>query len=200
VGRSAFEAVSLGEGALDPESYTPEHGADYGESEFGEALKGVAQMIKAGVGLEVAETDLGGWDTHTNQGDGEGGALANALSALDQGLGAFTSDLGARMDRVVILVMTEFGRTAAQNGSGGTDHGHGSLLFALGGGVLGGKVYGEWPGLQPDRLHEQRDLAVTTDFRTVIGEVLESHMGCTQLPSVLSGFALENEPPLHLFG
>ncbi len=200
VARSALEAASLGEGTLNPENYTPEYGADYGSGEFGEALKCTAQMIKAGVGLEVAEVDLGGWDTHTNQGNGENGALANVLSTLDQGLGAFVTDLGGRIASVAVLVMTEFGRTAAQNGSGGTDHGHGSVMFALGGNIQGGKVYGDWPGLGSSQLYEQRDLAVTTDFRRVMGEVLLSHMQSGQLDQVFPGYAYDQEPHLHLFG
>jgi uncharacterized protein (DUF1501 family) len=198
--RSALEALSLGENTLDPESYTPEHGAEYGAGDFAQSLRAVAQMIKAGVGLEVAEVDLGGWDTHTNQGSGENGALASVLETLDQGLGAFVTDLGGRMGYVVILVMTEFGRAAAQNGSGGTDHGHGTALFILGGRVLGGKVYGDWPGLKTNQLYQQRDLAVTTDFRRVFGEVLESHMGCSQIGLVFPDYAYEAEKPLHLFG
>ena len=103
-------------------------------------------MIKADIGLEVAFTDIGGWDTHANQGASRG-QLANRLREFSQGIAALYQDLGDRMRNVVILTMTEFGRTIRQNGSGGTDHGHASCLFALGGPVKGGKVYGKWPGL-----------------------------------------------------
>jgi uncharacterized protein (DUF1501 family) len=162
-------------------------------------MKGIAQMVKADIGLEVATTDLGGWDTHTSQGDGESGELANALDVLDGGVGAFIKDLGDVMDRVVILIMTEFGRTAEQNGSGGTDHGHGTAMFVLGGHVLGGVVKGGWPGLSKGALHEGRDLAVITDFRRIFGEVLEHHMGCANISVVFPGYDYNSDTPLNLF-
>jgi uncharacterized protein (DUF1501 family) len=198
--RSALQAVDLGGRVLDPESYKPAHGADYGSSDFGVSLKAVAQMIKADVGLELAAVDLGGWDTHTNQGGGEGGSLSNVLGILDTGLLAFFTDLGNRMNRVAVLVMTEFGRTARQNGSGGTDHGHGSMMLVLGGRILGGRVYGDWPGIRRTQLYEARDLAVTTDYRRVLGEVLENHMDCISLDRVFPDFSRGEEKPLYLFG
>jgi uncharacterized protein (DUF1501 family) len=157
-------------------------------------------MIKADVGVEVAAVDLAGWDTHTNQGDGDTGELANALGTLDRGLQAITVDLGSLLDRVVIIVMTEFGRTAEQNGSGGTDHGHGASVFVLGGRVQGGRIYGDWPGLKSHQLYEARDLAVTTDYRRILGEALESHMECRALELVFPDYDFSAEKPLHLFG
>jgi uncharacterized protein (DUF1501 family) len=200
VSRSALEAIRLGGSVLDPSSYTPDPAADYGDSEFGRSLRAVAQMIKADVGVEVAAVDLAGWDTHTNQGDGDTGELANALGTLDRGLQAITVDLGSLLDRVVIIVMTEFGRTAEQNGSGGTDHGHGASVFVLGGRVQGGRIYGDWPGLKSHQLYEARDLAVTTDYRRILGEALESHMECRALELVFPDYDFSAEKPLHLFG
>jgi uncharacterized protein (DUF1501 family) len=197
--REAMEAIDIGQDKLDPEGYKPDRSAIYPDSPFGEALKAIAQMIKADIGLEVATTDLGGWDTHTNQGDGESGELANALEILDGGVGAFIKDMGDTMDRVVVLIMTEFGRTAEQNGSGGTDHGHGTAMFVLGGNVLGGAVKGSWPGLSRSALNEGRDLAISTDFRRILGEVLDRHMGCTDIDSVFPGYDYEADTPLNLF-
>jgi len=199
VALDALDAIAAGKGKLDPESYQPANGADYGNGPFGLTMKAVAQTIKADVGLEVAAADLGGWDTHTNQGGGTSGELFNALGQLDDGLSAFVTDMGSAMDHTLVLVMTEFGRTARQNGSGGTDHGHGSVMFVLGGGVRGGKVYSQWPGLSETKLNEGRDLAVTTDFRRVFGETLQYHMGCQDIQSVFPGYDYMADPALHLF-
>jgi uncharacterized protein (DUF1501 family) len=197
--REALGAIDIGQDKLNPENYKPDNGAVYPETEFGETMKAIAQMIKADIGLEVAATDLGGWDTHTNQGDGESGELANALEILDGGVGAFVKDIRSEMDRVVVLIMTEFGRTAEQNGSGGTDHGHGTAMFVLGRSVLGGAVKGHWPGLSKGALYEGRDLAITTDFRRIFGEVLVHHMGCSDIGAVFPGYNYNSDTPLNLF-
>ncbi|MGH8056592.1 MAG: DUF1501 domain-containing protein, partial [Candidatus Entotheonellia bacterium] len=162
-------------------------GANYPRTPFGQALLQTAQLVKADIGLEVAFMDIGGWDTHANQGASRG-QLANRLQEFSQGLAAFYRDLGDRMHRVVVLTMTEFGRMVRENGSGGTDHGHASCLFALGGPVKGGKVYGRWPGLAPEQLYEGRDLALTTDFRDVFAEVAMRHLGTTDPQSIFPGF------------
>jgi len=150
-------------------------------------LQQIAQLIKANIGLEVAFTDIGGWDTHANQGSSKG-QLANRLQDLSQGIAALYQDLGDRMRNIVILTMTEFGRTMRQNGSGGTDHGHASALFVAGGPVKGGKVYGKWPGLAQEQLYEGRDLALTTDFRTVFSELAVRHMGAPNAAKIFPGF------------
>jgi uncharacterized protein (DUF1501 family) len=148
----------------------------------------VAQLIKAEVGLQVACVDFrGGWDTHSD----EGGRLPDLLRDLAQGLDAFNRDLGDRMKDVVVLTMSEFGRTARENGSGGTDHGHANFMFAMGGPVRGGKVYGKWPGLEKEQLNEDRDLALTTDYRDVLAEVLVEHLGCDAPNTVFPGYSLD---------
>jgi uncharacterized protein (DUF1501 family) len=185
-GKEAFEAVKMLKRA-NPQQYTAASGANYPRSPFGQALLQIAQLIKADIGVEVAFTDVGGWDTHANQGAGRG-QLANRLADFGQAIAALYKDLGDRMRNVVILTMTEFGRTIRQNGSGGTDHGHASCLFALGGPVKGGKVYGRWPGLASDQLYEGRDLALTTDFRDVFAEVAARHMGAADLKRIFPGY------------
>ncbi len=178
-GKEAFEAIRLVK-KLNAAGYTPANGADYPRSGFGTALQQIAQLIKANVGLEVAFAEVGGWDTHVRQG-GAQGTLSNRLKEFGQALAALYTDLGDRMSDVVILTMSEFGRTVRQNGNGGTDHGHATCFFALGGNVNGGKVLGQWPGLAPEQLNENRDLAVTTDFRDVFGEVAQRHLGVQDL-------------------
>jgi uncharacterized protein (DUF1501 family) len=171
-----------------PAQYEPRNGAEYPRSQFGQRLRQIAQLIKSDVGLEVAFADVGGWDTHVNQG-GANGQLANRLSDFALAINALVTDLGDRMADVVILTMSEFGRTARQNGSGGTDHGHAGCLFVIGGSVKGGKVHGRWPGLAPEQLNEGRDLALTTDFRSVFGELVRKHLGATALERVFPGFS-----------
>lgn len=168
--------------------HQPQHGAEYPRSQFGQRLRQIAQLIKADVGLEIAFADVGGWDTHVNQG-GATGQLANRLTDFAQAINALVTDMGDRMADVVILTMSEFGRTARQNGSAGTDHGHAGCLFVIGGSVKGGKVHGKWPGLEPEQLNEGRDLALTTDFRSVFGEVVRKHLGASALERVFPGFA-----------
>jgi uncharacterized protein (DUF1501 family) len=184
-GRETFEAVNFLKQA-NPAKYQPENGAVYPNTAFGRSMRQIAQLIKAGVGLEVAFTDTGNdirWDTHTNQG-GSQGQLANFLRTFSQAIAAFATDLGGRMDDVIVLTMSEFGRTARENGSRGTDHGHGNAMLVLGNSVKGGKIYGEWTGLKPDQLNEGRDLAVTTDFRDVFAEVASKHLQVKDLNSL----------------
>ena len=188
-GREAFEAVRMLRSAA-PATYQPASGADYPRSPFGNALKEIAQLVKADVGVQVAFAELGGWDTHVNQGASLG-QLANRLDDFARSLGALTLDLDDRLDDVVIMTMSEFGRTVKQNGNGGTDHGHGNAMFVIGGNVHGGRVLGRWPGLRPEQLYEGRDLSVTTDFRDVFGEVLERHLGIQDPGPVFPGYRLE---------
>lgn len=157
----------------------------YPRGPLGDALRQIAQLIKAGVGLEVAFADVGGWDTHANQPN----PLANNLRAFSDAIAAFAKDLGSRMADVVVVTMSEFGRTVRENGNRGTDHGHATVMLALGGGVKGGKVHGRWPGLGTDHLYEKRDLAVTTDFRDVFAEVLTRQLGVASLGNVFPGYA-----------
>jgi uncharacterized protein (DUF1501 family) len=171
----------------DPARYAPANGAEYPRSPFGEALRQIAQLIKADVGLEVAFAESGNWDHHANEG-GALGILANRVDDLARGIAALVRDLGERMQDVVILTMSEFGRAVAENGSRGTDHGHGNAMMIIGGSVRGGKVYGRWPGLTPEQRHQGRDLAITTDFRAVFNEVVSVHLGLTDTSRVFPGF------------
>jgi uncharacterized protein (DUF1501 family) len=174
--------------AANPQQYQTRNGAEYPRSPFGERLRQIAQLIKSDVGVEIAFADVGGWDTHVNQG-GATGQLAQRLDDFAKATFALVTDLGDRMADVVILTMSEFGRTARQNGNGGTDHGHAGCLFVIGGSVKGGKVHGRWPGLEPEQLNEGRDLALTTDFRSVFGEVVKKHLGAARLDAIFPGFA-----------
>lgn len=177
-GRDGFAAMDLLK-KVDPKRYTPANGAAYPNGGFGKSLRQVAQLIKADVGLEIAFVEVGGWDTHANQGAANG-TLATRLTELAGGLAALHKDLGEKMSDVLVLTMSEFGRTARQNGNRGTDHGHGTAFFALGGGVRGGRVLGDWPGLSTDRLFEGRDLAITTDYRDFFAEACVRHMGVAE--------------------
>jgi uncharacterized protein (DUF1501 family) len=152
--------------------------------EFGRNLQQLARLIKSGAGVEAAFAEVDGWDHHQS----ENGQLGNLLNQFSNAIAAFTEDLGDRMEDVVIVTMSEFGRTAAENGAAGTDHGHGSLMMVLGGPVQGGKIYGQWPGLDKEQLFESRDLAVTTDFRSVLGELVRGHFGRPDLSTVFPGF------------
>jgi uncharacterized protein (DUF1501 family) len=174
-GRETFEAVKMLK-AVAPQRLAPANGAVYPRGRFGDSLRQIAQLIRADVGLEVAFADVGGWDTHAGQGN-ERGQLAQRLREFGEGLAALDRDLGPRMSEVVVLTMSEFGRTVRENGNRGTDHGHATAMLALGGGVKGGRVYGHWPGLQREQLFEGRDLAVTTDFRGLFTEVAARHLG-----------------------
>ena len=190
MGRETFEAVNYLKKA-NPAQYQPENGAQYPRNPFGNSLLQIAQLIKAGVGLEVAFTDIGGWDTHVNQGNSRG-QLANLLQQFSTGIAALYQDLGQRMDDVVVLTMSEFGRTVSENGNRGTDHGHANAMFVLGNSVRGGKVYGQWPGLKSDQLYEGRDLALTTDFRDVFGEIVTRHLGSSDAKSIFPGYSLNH--------
>lgn len=185
-GSETFEAMRQLR-AANPLQYQPRNGAEYPRSQFGMRLRQVAQLVKADVGLEVAFADIGGWDTHVNQGGGTG-QLAARLTDFSRSVAALVQDLGDRMDDVVILTMSEFGRTVRQNGNGGTDHGHAGAMFVIGGSLAGGgRVHGRWPGLEREQLYEGRDLALTTDFRDVFGEVLRGHLGATRMAAVFPG-------------
>ncbi|HVF85147.1 MAG TPA: DUF1501 domain-containing protein, partial [Abditibacteriaceae bacterium] len=181
-GRESFEAIKILK-SISSKPYQPANSAKYPGGNFGKSLQQIAQLIKADLGVEVAFAESGGWDTHVNQGAAQG-QLSRRLQEFGDGLAALYADLGDRMNEVVILTMSEFGRTARQNGNGGTDHGHATCFLALGGNVRGGKVLGDWPGLAPEQLNEGRDLAVTTDFRDVFGEVAQRHLGVTDLSAV----------------
>ena len=186
-GTEMFDAVKMLRSA-NPQKYLPQNGADYPRSQFGLRLLQIAQLIKANVGLEIAFADVGGWDTHVNQGSSTG-QLAQRLNDFSQSIAALVTDLGDRMDDVVIMTMSEFGRMARENGNRGTDHGHAGALFVIGGHVKGGKVHGKWPGLEQEQLYEGRDLALTTDFRSVFAEVVSHHLGARALDRVFPGFA-----------
>jgi uncharacterized protein (DUF1501 family) len=173
-GQATFEAVRRLRMAR-PTARPPEHGAVYPKGRLGDALRQTAQLVKADVGLEVAFVEAEGWDHHVGEG-GARGQLATRLEEFGLALAAFWQDLGARRPDVVVLTMTEFGRTVRENGNAGTDHGHGSVMLVLGGRVRGGTVYGRWPGLAPEQLFEGRDLAVTTDFRDLFAEIAVRHL------------------------
>ncbi len=189
-GAETFEAIDMLR-KIDTSKYPPENGADYPKSAVGQRLQQIAQMIKANIGVEVLFLDCGGWDNHVNEG-GVQGQLANLLKDLGQSLAAFHQDMGDRMTDIVVVTMSEFGRTAKENGNRGTDHGHANCMFVMGGEVKGGRVYGKWPGLDEHQLNEGRDLALTTDFRSVIGEILTKHLNVKDLAPVFPGF--DNSP------
>ena len=189
-GSAAFEAIDMLR-KVDPGKYAAENGAQYPTSRLGQSLQQIGQLLKANLGVEVLFVDCGGWDNHVNEG-GVQGQLSNLLKDLGQGLAAFHQDMGDRMQDIVVLTMSEFGRTAKENGNRGTDHGHANCMFVMGGDVKGGRVYGKWPGLEDHQLNEGRDLALTTDFRSVVSEVLAKHIGVTELKAVFPGF--DNNP------
>ncbi|MGZ7039871.1 MAG: DUF1501 domain-containing protein [Thermoanaerobaculia bacterium] len=182
--KESFEASKILKSA-DPAKLQPENGAVYPPGPLSQSLRQIAQLIKANVGLEVAFADVSGWDTHAGEG-GARGQLANNLRNFSDGIAAFARDLGSRMSDVVLVTMSEFGRTVRENGNRGTDHGHANFMMLLGGGVKGGKVHGKWPGLA--NLYENRDLAVTTDFRDVFGEILTKQLGVKSVASVFPGY------------
>ena len=182
-GKESFEAIAALK-KINPGSYVPANGAAYPNGRFGQSMKQVAQLVKADVGVEVAFAEMGGWDTHT----GQANRLNQQLREFGQGIAALYHDLGDKMSDVVILTMSEFGRTVRPNGTNGTDHGHATCFFALGGDVNGGKVLGRWPGLAPEQLYENRDLALTTDFRAVFGEIALKHLGAQGLDRIFPGY------------
>jgi uncharacterized protein (DUF1501 family) len=197
-GEETFDAVKMLK-ASDPAKYTPASGANYPKGRFGDSLRQLAQLIKSNLGVQIAFADIGGWDHHVNEGSTEG-QIANVLTEFSQSIAAFWTDLGDLGEDTVVVTMSEFGRTARENGNRGTDHGHANVMFVLGGPVRGGKVYGRWPGLDQSQLYEGRDLALTTDFRQVIGEAVARHMGNQNLANVFPGF--DNQPGkfLHYLG
>ncbi|HEX4231874.1 MAG TPA: DUF1501 domain-containing protein [Bryobacteraceae bacterium] len=189
-GRETFEAIKLVQ-SIQKTPYVPANGASYPRNRLGQSMLQIARLIKADVGLEVAFTDVGGWDTHVNETGPQPhtGQLANLLRDFGDTLGAFAEDLGDRMADVTVVTMSEFGRTAKENGDRGTDHGHANVMLVMGGAVKGGRVYGEWPGMEREQLHEARDLMVTTDFRTVLSELVSKQLGNRQLATVFPNFA-----------
>jgi uncharacterized protein (DUF1501 family) len=176
--------------AADPAHYQPAAGVVYPNTAFGNSMKQVAQLLKANLGVEAAFSDIGGWDTHQNQGAANG-QLANRLKEFSETIAAFWRDMGDDAENITLVTMSEFGRTARQNGTGGTDHGHANVMFVLGGPVKGGKVYGKWPGLANEQLNEGRDLTVTTDFRNVLGEAAYKTLGSRNLDAVFPGAKVE---------
>ncbi|MEM7800044.1 MAG: DUF1501 domain-containing protein [Chloroflexota bacterium] len=184
-------------------SYTPANGATYPENEFGNQLKQVAQMIKLQLGLKVATVDLGGWDTHEDQAyssDATDGYFADLLRTLSQGLNAFYTDLDSGgvdnpVNKVAVVAMSEFGRRLRENENRGTDHGNGGLMFVMGGQVKGG-LHGVWPGLHSDQLFEGADLAVNTDYRQVLSELMIRHMGNRNIKTIFPGYT--NYEPLDM--
>ena len=195
-GQETFEAVKMLK-AADPAQYKPVAGANYPNGAFGDNMRQIAQLLKANLGVEAAFTDIGGWDTHQNQGS-VNGQLANVLRNFSDGLAAFWTDMGNDAENVVLVTMSEFGRTAQQNGTGGTDHGHANVMFVLGGAVKGGKVYGKWPGMETEQLYQNRDLAITTDFRQVLGEAAFRTLGARNLELVFPGSQLKAAQFLNL--
>ena len=185
-GQETFEAVKMLKSA-DPGKYSPARGANYPRGRFGDSLRQLAQLIKANLGVQVGFADIGGWDHHVNEGSTQG-QLANVLGDFSQSLSAFWIDLGDLAEDTVVVTMSEFGRTARENGNRGTDHGHANLMFVMGGSIKGRKVYGRWPGLDQSQLYEGRDLAVTTDFRSVLSEGIARHLGNADLSRVFPGF------------
>jgi uncharacterized protein (DUF1501 family) len=184
-----FEAVKMLQ-ATDPEKYVPANGARYPNGQFGNSMKQIAQLLKANLGVEAAFADIGGWDTHQNQGS-VNGQLANRLKEFSESIAAFWTDMGDDAENITLVSMSEFGRTVHQNGTGGTDHGHANVMFVLGGRVAGGKIYGKWPGMDKNQLYEERDLAITTDFRQVLGEAAFKTLGSKNLEIVFPGAGLE---------
>ena len=180
--KETFAALEMLEAKLGPEAPKPD--AEYPQGPIAQSLRQLAQLIKAGIGLRVGCADAAGWDTHLAQ----PAQLANNLRQLGDSLAAFRRDLGKRADEVVLVAATEFGRTVRQNGANGTDHGHGSIAFVLGGGVRGGKIHGRWPGLRDDQLYEGRDLAVTTDLRSVLAAAAAAQLGATDVEKLFPGF------------
>jgi uncharacterized protein (DUF1501 family) len=179
---SPEDPAALARGAGGPgRNNRPTYGAG---GQLGRNLQQLSRLIKSDAGVEAAFAEVDGWDHHQN----ENGQLPGLLNQFSNAIAAFCEDLGDRMEDVVIVTMSEFGRTVEENGNGGTDHGHGSMMMVLGGPVQGGKIYGKWPGLEKEQLFEGRDLAVTTDFRTVLSELVGGHLGQNDLSSVFPGF------------
>jgi uncharacterized protein (DUF1501 family) len=195
-GKEAFDAVKRIK-EVNPAGYSPANGAQYPQSGYGEALRQIAQIVKGDLGLEVAFAETGNWDHHANEGSTQG-QIANRLNDFASGIAAFAQDLGDRMADVVVVTMSEFGRTVRENGNRGTDHGHGNAMLILGGGVKGGKVYGKWPGLGREQLWQGRDLAITTDFRDVFAESVTRHLGANDVSKIFPSYTYKG--PLGFMG
>lgn len=191
-----FEAVKMLK-AADPDQYVPAAGADYPKGQFGQSMRQIAQLLKANLGVEAAFADIGGWDTHQNQGN-VNGQMAGRLKEFGESLAAFWIDMGDDAENVTIVTMSEFGRTVHQNGTGGTDHGHANVMFVLGGPVAGQKVYGKWPGMDKHQLYQDRDLAITTDFRQVLGEAAYKTLGARNMETVFPGAQLNTNHFLNI--
>ena len=194
-GKDAFDAMKMIQSIGKP----PSEGAfkqgapQYMQGgELGRNLQQLARLIKADAGVEAAFAEMGGWDHHGN----ENGQMFGLLRQLSTAVAAFCQEMGDRMENIVLVTMSEFGRTVQENGNGGTDHGHGSMMMVMGGAVNGGKVYGKWPGLEKEQLFEGRDLAVTTDFRDVLSELVRGHLGQKDIGAVFPKF--ESAAPMGL--
>jgi uncharacterized protein (DUF1501 family) len=191
-GAQTFQAIDTIQRA-NSSAYQPANGATYPNGQFGSNLKTIAKLMKLGVGLRAATVDLGGWDTHQAEGQGSGGYLAHLVAELSNGLAALYVDLDESdsptyADRMTLVVVSEFGRRLSENASQGTDHGHGSGIFVLGGQVNGGQVITNWPGLQNEQLYDRADLAVTIDYRQVLSEILVRRLGNPRLATVFPGY------------
>ncbi|MGA2389549.1 MAG: DUF1501 domain-containing protein [Candidatus Sulfotelmatobacter sp.] len=197
-GEETFDAVKMLK-SVDASKYKPAPGADYPKGRFGDSMRQLAQLIKANLGVQVAFADIGGWDHHVNEGSTDG-QIANVLRDFSQSISAFWIDLGDLGEDTVVVTMSEFGRTARENGNRGTDHGHANVMFVLGGPVKGGRVYGRWPGLDQSQLYEGRDLALTTDFRQVLGEAVARHLQNKNLAEVFPGYGNQPGKFLRLLG
>lgn len=184
----AFSALEVLQ-KLAGEAYVP-RGRAYADHDFGQALKTIAQLIRADVGVEVACVDLGGWDTHVAQGGGEG-PMARLLAQLGEGLSALYEDLAPELDKITVVVMSEFGRRVQENAGLGTDHGHGNMMMVVGGHVQGGKVFANWPGLHPDQLTGPGDLHITIDYRDILGEILRTRLKNPQVQEVFAGYTIQ---------
>lgn len=197
-GKEAFDAIAV---VRSINQQSKRSAAKYPNGSLSQSLRQVAALIKADVGLEVAFADMGGWDHHVNEVGPRPstGQLANLLRQFGDALAAFRQDLGAKFDDVVVVTMSEFGRTAKENGTRGTDHGHANMMFVMGGPIAGGKVYGKWPGLEREQLYEQRDLAVTTDFRHVLGEMVYHHLGNRDLATLFPNASISPSGFRHVY-
>jgi len=189
VGKEVFESLKTVDGVREANS-APEKDSLYPKAQIGRRLHEIAALIKSDVGLEVAVTDMGGWDTHINQGNGKG-QLADRLRELSEAIAAFKKDLGAKYGDVCLMTVTEFGRTVKENGTRGTDHGHGSVMMIAGGEVRGKRILGNWKTLKPENLFEGRDLPVTTDSRDVLAEILQRQLGVRDLTNIFPGFGVD---------
>ncbi len=195
--RETLDTIDLIESTA-PGDYAPANGAQYPNTSFSDNLQSIAQLIKMNLGLSVATVDLGGWDTHEHQGttptanDQLGGYFGNQLKPMADALKAFILDLDGSCPnwaaKTTVVVMSEFGRRVDQNDNDGTDHGHGSAMLVLGGSIRGGAVYGNWPGLATAQLYDNADLAVTTDYRQVLSEILQYRLGNVNTATVFPGF------------